>query len=60
MKLKQWHVDAFADGAFRGNPAAVVPLDSWLPDATMQACGAAHLTADTLARALRLAQRPGG
>lgn len=30
------------------------------PDATMQACGAAHLTADTLARALRIAQRQGG
>ena len=40
MKLRQWHVDAFADRAFRGNPAAVVPLESWLPDATMQAIAA--------------------
>jgi predicted PhzF superfamily epimerase YddE/YHI9 len=30
-------VDAFADGPFTGNPAAVMPLDRWLPDATMQA-----------------------
>lgn len=29
------------------------------PDATLQACVAAHLTADTLARALRIAQRQG-
>jgi len=37
MKLKLWQVDAFAEGPFRGNPAAVVPLETWLPDATMQA-----------------------
>ena len=30
-------VDAFADRPFTGNPAAVMPLDSWLPDETMQA-----------------------
>jgi len=30
-------VDAFADRPFSGNPAAVMPLDRWLPDATMQA-----------------------
>lgn len=30
-------VDAFADRPFTGNPAAVVPLEAWLPDATMQA-----------------------
>jgi PhzF family phenazine biosynthesis protein len=37
MKLKLWQVDAFATRVFSGNPAAVVPLDAWLPDATMQA-----------------------
>jgi PhzF family phenazine biosynthesis protein len=36
MKLKLWQVDAFAERAFGGNPAAVVPLEHWLPDATMQ------------------------
>lgn len=30
-------IDAFADRPMTGNPAAVVPLDAWLPDATMQA-----------------------
>jgi PhzF family phenazine biosynthesis protein len=37
MKLKLWQVDAFAERPFGGNPAAVVPLEAWLPDATMQA-----------------------
>ncbi|HEX8644795.1 MAG TPA: PhzF family phenazine biosynthesis protein [Allosphingosinicella sp.] len=30
-------VDAFADRPFTGNPAAVVPLEEWLPDETLQA-----------------------
>lgn len=30
-------VDAFADAPFTGNPAAVIPLDGWLDDATLQA-----------------------
>lgn len=30
-------VDAFADRPFTGNPAAVMPLESWLPDETLQA-----------------------
>ena len=29
-------VDAFTDHIFGGNPAAVCPLESWLPAATMQ------------------------
>ena len=37
MKLKLYQVDAFADRPFGGNPAAVVPLQEWLPEATMQA-----------------------
>jgi predicted PhzF superfamily epimerase YddE/YHI9 len=36
MKLKFWQVDAFAAKPFEGNPAAVVPLESWLPDGLMQ------------------------
>jgi PhzF family phenazine biosynthesis protein len=35
--LRFVQVDAFADAPFTGNPAAVMPLDSWLPDETMQA-----------------------
>jgi PhzF family phenazine biosynthesis protein len=36
-RLAIHQVDAFAERPFTGNPAAVVPLDSWLPDATLQA-----------------------
>jgi PhzF family phenazine biosynthesis protein len=37
MKLPLYQVDAFASELFSGNPAAIVPLDHWLPDATLQA-----------------------
>lgn len=37
MKLPIYQVDAFADGLFSGNPAAVIPLLNWLPDKTLQA-----------------------
>jgi PhzF family phenazine biosynthesis protein len=36
-ELRLVQVDAFADRPFTGNPAAVVPLEQWLPDETMQA-----------------------
>ncbi|SHN38560.1 PhzF family phenazine biosynthesis protein [Chitinophaga sp. CF418] len=32
MELKLYQVDAFADKIFTGNPAAVCPLQEWLPD----------------------------
>ena len=35
--MKIWIVHAFTDRVFAGNPAAVVPLERWLPDATLQA-----------------------
>jgi len=31
-----YQIDAFTDRVFKGNPASVVPLDSWLDDSTMQ------------------------
>ncbi len=34
--LPFYQVDAFTSEVFRGNPAAVVPLDSWLPDHQLQ------------------------
>lgn len=34
--MKIYQVDAFSQGPFTGNPAAVVPLQAWLPDETMQ------------------------
>ncbi len=36
MELDLYQVDAFADGVFSGNPAAVVPLFEWLSDDLMQ------------------------
>src|SRR5579862_8989567 len=36
MKLKLFQVDAFSPGVFGGNPAAIVPLDSWLDDKLMR------------------------
>lgn len=36
MKLNIYQVDAFADEVFKGNPAAIMPLDSWIDDALMQ------------------------
>lgn len=36
MKLPIYQVDAFADNVFEGNPAAVCPLEEWLPDEVMQ------------------------
>jgi PhzF family phenazine biosynthesis protein len=36
MKLTIYQVDAFAQNVFEGNPAAVIPLELWLDDRTMQ------------------------
>jgi PhzF family phenazine biosynthesis protein len=36
MKIPIYQIDAFADGTFKGNPAAVCPLDHWLPDTILQ------------------------
>ena len=36
MKLTIYQVDAFTSELFGGNPAAVIPLEFWLDDATMQ------------------------
>jgi predicted PhzF superfamily epimerase YddE/YHI9 len=47
MKLEYWHVDAFADAPFKGNQAAVMPLDGWLPDTTLQAIAAENMFAET-------------
>ena len=36
MEIPIYQVDAFTDRPFGGNPAAVCPLESWLPDDVMQ------------------------
>ncbi len=45
--LPFFQVDAFADRAFAGNPAAVLPLIDWLPDATLQAIAAENNLSET-------------
>ena len=47
MKLPIYQVDAFADAVFGGNPAAVCPLERWLPEATMQSIAAENNLAET-------------
>ena len=42
-----FQVDAFADRPMTGNPAAVMPLDRWLPDATLQAIAAENNLSET-------------
>jgi PhzF family phenazine biosynthesis protein len=36
MKLTLYHIDAFTDKLFSGNPAAVVPLTDWIDEGLMQ------------------------
>jgi PhzF family phenazine biosynthesis protein len=47
MRLPIYQVDAFTARAFGGNPAAIVPLESWLPAETMQAIAAENNLAET-------------
>jgi predicted PhzF superfamily epimerase YddE/YHI9 len=48
MSLDIYVVNAFVtDKPFSGNPAAVVPLEEWLPDATMQAIAAQNNLSET-------------
>jgi PhzF family phenazine biosynthesis protein len=42
-----FQVDAFAERPLTGNPAAVMPLDRWLDDATMQAIAAENNLSET-------------
>jgi PhzF family phenazine biosynthesis protein len=45
--LPFFQVDAFAEAPFTGNPAAVMPLNDWLPDELMQAIGSENNLAET-------------
>ena len=45
--LPFFQVDAFAERPFTGNPAAVMPLQEWLPEAVMQAIAAENNLAET-------------
>lgn len=46
-EIALYQVDAFADRPFTGNPAAVCPLEAWLPDVTLQAIAAENNLAET-------------
>src|SRR3954464_4890757 len=47
MKIPIFHVDAFTSQVFRGNPAAVCPLETWLDDATLQSIAAENNLSET-------------
>ena len=47
MRLPTFQIDAFTDRPFRGNPAAVVLLPGWLPDALLQSIAIENNLAET-------------
>ena len=47
MEVPIYQIDAFASALFRGNPAAVCPLERWLPDNVLQAIAAENNLAET-------------
>jgi PhzF family phenazine biosynthesis protein len=47
MRAPIYQVDAFTARRFAGNPAAIIPLDSFLPDETLQAIAAENNLAET-------------
>lgn len=57
MQAPLYWIDAFSAVPFGGNPAAVVPLESWLPDVTMQRIAFENGLAET---AFLVARSPAG
>jgi predicted PhzF superfamily epimerase YddE/YHI9 len=47
VNISIFHLDAFTDRPFAGNPAAVCPLPRWLPEETMQAIAAENALSET-------------
>lgn len=47
MNITMYQIDAFTQELFRGNPAAVCPLDTWLPDEMMQSIAEENNLAET-------------
>ena len=47
MPLPIYQVDAFATSIFKGNPAAVMPLQRWLDDALLQSIAMENNLAET-------------
>ncbi len=47
MKIPCFQIDAFSARPFGGNPAAVCPLEEWLPDPLMQSIAAENALSET-------------
>lgn len=47
MDIEIHQIDAFTDQVFKGNPAAVCPLERWLPDAQLLAIAAENNLSET-------------
>jgi len=47
LSLPFFQVDAFAERPLTGNPAAICPLETWLPDATLQSIAAENNLSET-------------
>lgn len=47
MRLKLYQVDAFTNQLFGGNPAAVVPLETWLSDELLQSIASENNLSET-------------
>lgn len=47
MKIPIYKVDAFTNTLFNGNPAAICPLNEWLPDEVLQQIGMENNLSDT-------------
>lgn len=47
QRLPYYHVDAFSDRPFAGNQAAVMPMEDWLDDRTLQAIAEENNFAET-------------
>ena len=47
MRLPLYQIDAFAGSVFKGNPAAVMPLETWLEDSLLQAIATENNLSET-------------
>ncbi|QIS10969.1 PhzF family phenazine biosynthesis protein [Nocardia arthritidis] len=60
MEVLLHQIDAFVDGPFSGNPAAVMPLPSWLPDELLQNLAEENNLAETAFYTSQLPPEAGG
>jgi PhzF family phenazine biosynthesis protein len=47
MPISVFHIDAFTNQPFAGNPAAVCPLEAWLDDAILLSVAAENNLSET-------------